>query len=680
MRFVKEDFSKANIAKIVRRRHPYYTGLLDHWRFLNDCYKGGPEWFKDNVFRYMKEGDVEYSDRVKRAYRFNHTREVVDLVNKYLYRQKPKRNERDAPEQLKQFWKNSTINGLSIDEFSKTVSTKSSIYGRIYVVIDSTVTEDIVSLKDAEKANAQIYAYVVTPDNVLDLSYDNRGVLNWVLIREVVRDDDSPLTSSGNMIVRYRLWTRNQWFVFKSASQKSLEDKPEINAVVATTSQPVLRDSTQSLELVSNGDHNMGEVPVVVCNNLVSDELYNSTSLVGDIAYLDRACANYASNLDAIIQDQTFSQLAMPAQGLMPGDDEYQKLLEIGTKRIFIYDGETNSAPFFLSPDPRQAQLISSAINQIIGEIYHSVGLGVERSKDVSTHAADKASGVAKSIDFERVSALLTSKADSMQFIENRISRIASKWAGIDIEDAELVSYPDTFDVRELYDEFYIATQMAVIDMPAGIRGEQMKAVVEKIFPQMSKDLREKMRKEITKWSTQEEQLSEQEFINGMMNEATATMQTQNGESMENKPSQDSEQAADTAQDDKLSEPTNETVVIIKELPVSEEPMPDEAESSTEFEGKGHDRADGMSHSSKESSIEILPETTAQTVFRRQQKTIMTRKVISENLGTKPSSSANSSKEQAQAESEAARNREASGRVQSIAKSKKRNNRTSQND
>jgi hypothetical protein len=41
-----------------------------------------------------------------------------------------------------------------------------------------------------------------------------------------------------------------------------------------------------------------------------------STPLIADIAYLDRAAANYLSNLDAIIQDQTFSQLVIPAEAL----------------------------------------------------------------------------------------------------------------------------------------------------------------------------------------------------------------------------------------------------------------------------------------------------------------------------------------------------------------------------
>ena len=49
-----------------------------------------------------------------------------------------------------------------------------------------------------------------------------------------------------------------------------------------------------------------------------SESPYFSPSLIDDIAYLDRAVANYLSNLDAIIQDQTFSQLAIPVQSLLP--------------------------------------------------------------------------------------------------------------------------------------------------------------------------------------------------------------------------------------------------------------------------------------------------------------------------------------------------------------------------
>ncbi|MEO9497591.1 MAG: hypothetical protein ABJG42_24170 [Vibrio splendidus] len=507
-------FDRTSINKIIRRLHPDYSEMYPHWKFLEASYRGGPTWFKENVFRYMKEGDKEYSDRVKRAYRFNHTREVVDLVNKYLFRTPPRRNLDNAPQSLINFWENSSINGLSMDEFARAIALQTSVFGRVWVVVDTTAEPLAVRTVAQEKRNKErVYAYIVKPADVIDLSYDDDRVLNWVLIRERVRDDNNPLDSTGRTVTRYRLWTRNQWFLFgpQANTGESLGGHGDTQATV---------DADVNYEVVDYGDHDIGVVPVVPADNMISDELYTSPSLVSDVSYLDRAVANYASNLDAIIQDQTFSQLAMPAQGLLPGDDEYQKLLELGTKRIFIYDGEGGSQPFFLSPDPRQAALISTAINQIIGEIYHSVGLGNERSKDVATENTDKASGVAKTKDFERVSALLKSKADSMTMVENSIVNIVCRWTGQETPKERLVEYPTSFNTRELFDEFYIAQQMSLVQMPPQIRGEQMKSIVDKLFPKISTDLKEQMAAEIDDWAKQEEKLKEATTEQGLQTNA----------------------------------------------------------------------------------------------------------------------------------------------------------------
>lgn len=40
------------------------------------------------------------------------------------------------------------------------------------------------------------------------------GDLRWILIRERVRDDSDPFASSGEVSYRYRLWTREEWFLF----------------------------------------------------------------------------------------------------------------------------------------------------------------------------------------------------------------------------------------------------------------------------------------------------------------------------------------------------------------------------------------------------------------------------------------------------------------------------------
>lgn len=468
------------IKKIIDRKHPLYRELLPHWEFLGESYKGGRAWFSKNIFRYMKEGDIEYGDRVKRAYRFNHTREVVDLVNKYLFRAPISRKTEDVPEQVKTFWESVNSQGMSIDEFMRIVSLKASIFGRPWIVIDNRITG---AGEEGEAEGLDLYAYLVPPQQVPDYAFDEAGELLWVLIEEHYRDDKDPIESTGDVSIRYRLWTRESWHLYAFKKGRGAQGGVWVEE--------------------SNGRHDLGLVPVIPANNSVVTDLWDCPALIADVAYLDRAVANYASNLDAIIQDQTFSQLAMPAQNVLPGDDAYNKLLEMGTKRVFLYDGEGGQGPAYLSPDPRQATLIISAIQQLINEIYHSVGLAGERTKQDNSKGIDNSSGVAKSKDFERVVALLSSKADALEVIENQIVKVVCAWAETDAPEQEVVTYPveSQFDVRTLYDEIDVAMKLRIMSVPAILIQEQMGRLVEKLFPDLGDDLLKKMRDELKTWT-----------------------------------------------------------------------------------------------------------------------------------------------------------------------------------
>ncbi len=485
------------LKALIARRHPEYEEHVEHWSFLEDTYEGGREWFGENIFRYIKEGDQEFGERVKRAYRFNHSREVVDLINKYLFKQVIHRNEADAPESIKKFWKKATKSGLTIKDFARQVSKKTSMVGRVGIVVDNTApTAHVLSKADEKKAGLKTYAYIVGPDQLLDYSFDDDGALNWVLIRECARDDADPYTSSGEERDRYRLWTKEDWKLFEEQT----------------------KGRRKEVVLVAESRHDLGVVPVILADNIIGDEEYEAQALIDDIAYLDRAVANYLSNLDAIIQDQTFSQLAMPAQNVLPGEDNYSKLVEMGTKRVFLYDGEGGAQPFYLSPDVKQAELIVTVINKIIAEIYHTVGLAGERTKQDNAVGIDNSSGVAKAYDFERVNALLAAKADSLEVIENKIAALVALWNGEEAQLKEsLVSYPDNFDTRGLYDEFDISARLMLIEAPDSIRREQMKAVLDKLFPQLAADLRKKMEAELKGWPIDPVELATQ------MSEANAS-------------------------------------------------------------------------------------------------------------------------------------------------------------
>ena len=475
--------SKDPLLDLIKRRHPRYEEKLPHWEFLETTYEGGRSWFDSNIFRYMKEGDTEYIERVQRAYRFNHTKQVVDLVDKYLFKMVIARKDGDAPDSLKRFWKDATQSGQDMDELSKRISTATSKYGRIYVVVDSTVKADAAPLTKADEAKgaAKIYAYLVTPQDMLDFSKDELGNFNWVLIRELFRDDKDPLASSGKFLPRYRLWTRTEWFLFEER-----KDKGKTKVVK-----------------IGEGPNALGEVPVVEADHNYCEDEWTAPGLIDDVAYLDRANANYLSNLDAIIQDQTFSQLVIPAQNISGDEDAVGKLEEVGTKRIFTYNADGGGAgPAFIAPDPRQAGMILQAISKIVGEIYHSVGLQAERTGSNSGgDQSGEASGVAKAYDFEKINSLLASKAAALELTERRINRLVGKYAGEESRVTDdLVTYPIDFDVRGIYDEFEIAARLNLLAAPDEVRREQMRLVIRKLFPAAPKKLQEKLEAALKSW------------------------------------------------------------------------------------------------------------------------------------------------------------------------------------
>jgi hypothetical protein len=474
------------LLALVDRRHPRYAERLAHWLFCRATHDGGRDWFLTNIFRYLKEGNREFRDRLRRAYRFNHTREVVRLVTKYIFKSGVIRNLEETPKELRRFWKHTTVKGAGIDEFMRRASDLASIYGRVWLVVDSDVPADVLTRADEQSGRSRLFAYTVTPEDMLDYAWDDHGELLWALWRVTYRDDADPVLSSGAVLPRYMLWTREGFAVLQEHAGRRREER--------------------QIEVIRVGDNPIGQVPLVPLDEQESDDPYDVPGLIADIAYLDRAVANYVSNLDAIIQDQTFSQLAMPGQGLLPGEDAYNKVLEMGTKRVFIYDGEASSGPEYISPDASQAQVILGTINKIIAEIYHSVGLAGERTKQDNAVGIDNSSGVAKAYDFERVNSLLAGKADVLERAEDRLLALAALWIGVklprgeDDEVKDLVKYPDSFDVRSLYDEFEIAENLALLEAPDEVRREQMRTLVAKMFPRHPRAKLEAMEKDVAAW------------------------------------------------------------------------------------------------------------------------------------------------------------------------------------
>lgn len=547
------DTDNEQYGILVNRRHPAYDLRLLHWEFCQGTYDGGREWFENNMYQYIKEGKASFDNRVKRAYRFNHTREVVNLLTKYVFKESVVRNTDDAPDAVKSFWMHSMLYGGNIDVLMKSASTQSSITGDAWIITDSTSTDTDGKQKKSKKQGKddRVYAFIVKPQDMLDFAFDQDGLLSWVLFKTLHRDDSNPITSTGTLSVRYILWTKTNFLVLEEQEMlETISPQDIINLPSGTLNAVSGRppEVKKKLTVISSGENKLGVVPAIRVPHTDSGDVYRKSGLIDDVAYLDRACANYCSNLDAIIQDQTFSQLTIPNSALSSNSDDglEKKLYEMGTKSIFTYSSDNSgSKPEYISPDASQARLIVEVMQTLVSEIYHSIGLAGERTKQDNGAGIDNSSGVAKAYDFDRLNAMLCSKAKILEDVENQLVNHVMLWNSqkvIDASESEdklLVKYPDSYDVRGLPDEFDIAQNLMVIEAPDTVRQEQMRNLVYKLFPRISETLRNSMLQDIKSWPVSPlEQAQQMMRITAQNGQASSTirdtMQSQPAASSQN--------------------------------------------------------------------------------------------------------------------------------------------------
>jgi len=479
----KELQTNVSGVNIIGRTLPGYSERVEKWDFMRASYIGGKGYIQDHLFKYYIEGTKEYADRVARAHRENHCKRIVGLFNSYLFQEKPTRTTKDT--KLVAFHENIDGKGRTIDRFMSSASLWSSIYGRVYIMVDKpSLPKSEVTGTAADNINpkAQPYCYLIHPQDIKDIAFNDDGSVKWVIIVEHVRNDADPFDSDGDIVDRYRLWTTDSWYLFN--------DKGDL-----------ITDANGERQ---TGQHGLGMVPLVTLNSEEADS-YDGQSLIGDIAYMDRSIFNNWSRLDAIVCDQTFSQLIFPIEGLVTdvlnNEQLREQFMTLATNRILLYSTQAQSPPTYISPDASQAQFILTMIESQTRQLYSSLGL----KSEVGTETTSE-SGVSKAWDFDKLNKMLADKADNLEEAENAINAIYGKWT---TGEAECITdYPEKFDTRSLADEITIAQQLALMRISETFTKEIEKLLVSKALPKAKEETITVINSEIDAKSMTDEEAS----------------------------------------------------------------------------------------------------------------------------------------------------------------------------
>lgn len=464
--------------------HPKYATAAKHWVFCRQSYEGGAGYFAPNLIRHEKEFEDDFRIRLAKACRYNFTAQSVGIVTGHLLKNTPVRKAEAVSEGVRRFWGRSTQDGDDMDTFARELSNWSSVYGRLYVVIDVPSADGIEPATELERQQRGLepYAYTVAPDDVLDLAYDSKGALLWVKVLERYREDSDPRTASPTMSDRFRLWERGRWSLWEKGKDTQGKDT-EV--------------------MVAEGMVPFSDIPVVVVEHKDGDQ-YMSPGLVDDLVYLDRSIFNLMSELDETISSQTFGQLAIPSDAIAD-DATNATIIHMGKKAIFTYDAAASHPPFYLSPDSSQGGLVLEAIKERCHQAHDSVNLGDEVGGARSQSSAQ--SGVSKAYSFAKLESGLAVKAGELEEAELAIARVVDLWNGGTGEiPAGAICYEKRFDVISLQQALTDAMSVEALlggSSPSAV-AEMRKMAVQKVLEGADDATLEIISKEIDIWAAQE--------------------------------------------------------------------------------------------------------------------------------------------------------------------------------
>ena len=256
----------------------------------------------------------------------------------------------------------------------------------------------------------------------------------------------------------YRLITRDKWEVYDAKGKK-----------------------------IRSGENPLGEVYMVTCYNSDTNMDIIGESLIKDISRINRTIYNWCSNIDEMIERQTFSQLVMPEDPnaeLSESDEGGDPLRTIGTSQIFTFPSTAGHPPAFISPDRQQIDAIWKMVQEHIDKIYELAGLGTVGSQ---SKFLSQRSGISQAYQFLSINSSLARKAKKLEKAENDIEKLVLKWQNQE-EQAEPVEYPSQFDTLALEETMQSTFSIVGQNFSETMNIELLKSLAKKAVPVLPED------------------------------------------------------------------------------------------------------------------------------------------------------------------------------------------------
>lgn len=425
----------------MNERDFYLSPTGNMYRLMRDSYYGDGGYRGAYLIPHKRETEQNYRDRQQTAYYLNHFSLIVNALVNPIFKRRPLRDWTGTASPVAEaFLEDVDGAGNDMDSFMQAAALSAKLYGAVFIVVENFQAMELpASMGEALAQRKFPYAYTLDPDRVEGVSIDKNGRVLSIKFR-----DTAVSSTMGGEKERTVYFDTHSWAVYEDGA------------------------------LVSSGDHNLGEVPVVwfPSQHVKNGEL-NPTPELYPIAGISCSLYNHCSWLTEILRNQTFPLLTFPSKEASD--------LVIGNNNALCYDGDTvRFQPGFISPPSDPAALIQSQIKAMVEEMYRISGL------TFSTTTKQEASGISRQWEFERTNQRLSAFAKRCAAAEKKILALVAKWMGLDLEYT--ATYSNDFGITDVATELKNAQAVLDMQLTDQLKVEVAKQVLSAYVPELPAD------------------------------------------------------------------------------------------------------------------------------------------------------------------------------------------------
>jgi len=393
---------------------PGYEEEREQVLFYRRSYEGGEAYREGGyLVRRELESEEHYERRCEHATYANYCAPVIDTYTDYLMGGNIHRDwgSLAGMPALESWLEDADGDGRSYHEVMTQVARTMMIEGWCAVVVDRPAMQ---ARTRAEELALGIRPYLVVYSSldVVDIRYVREGwqrVLDSVTLLEAPPEDAPPGSEA------YRIWYRDRWELW------------------------LQRPGAEEAELLDEGTHPLGVVPVVIARNR-DDIGRTGRSDLKDIAELNRRIYQIDADIDEVRAMTAFPFLAVPER-----TDDEGNIIVIGAGNALPYDPETPQAkPEYIEPAHTSISVMLQERQQVVEDIQRLSRLG----GDIVGSYRQAESGYALELRFQSLNALLRPKGRVMERVENRVMDLFARWEGREW-DGE-IKYPDHYGIRDV--------------------------------------------------------------------------------------------------------------------------------------------------------------------------------------------------------------------------------------